>query len=196
MTGARVVVRVDDLLVGGALGRLQKLGGRPASLMNPIGMGMAENVRDRFDRGVDPEGRPWVGLNPAYAAMKRGPGILRESGMRGGLQASITFKVMGASLLIGSNKVYAAVHQFGATIVPKNGKALVFKLVVFSCTVTKKWRFTSSRRSTQRQRATLSVRGSGPFTATARSSAFCPALSEGFRPELDLDKSPSIPTSL
>lgn len=128
MAGARLVVRIDDLLVGGALGRLQKLGGKPAAVMAAIGVGMVANTQARMDRGVDPDGAAWAPLYPAYAALKRGPGILRESGMRGGLQGSITFKTFGAGLIIGTNKVYGAVHQFGAVIRPKSAKALVFKL--------------------------------------------------------------------
>ena len=84
MAGARVLVRVDDLLVAGGLSRLHQLGVRPAALMNAIGAGLAENTRDRFDRETGPDGQRWAALNPAYAAMKRGPGILREAGMRGG----------------------------------------------------------------------------------------------------------------
>src|SRR5580658_2458913 len=68
--------------------------------------------------------------------------------------------------------------------------------MVFPCTVTEKRRFTSSRRSTQRQSTTRSVSGSGPFTAKASSSALCAQFSEGFRPELDPDFRSSIPKSL
>lgn len=47
--------------------------------------------------------------------------------MRGGLQGSITFRTGPDQVAVGTNKVYGAVHQFGATIRPK-GRALVFNL--------------------------------------------------------------------
>ena len=44
------------------------------------------------------------------------------------LQRSITFQVSGAAVSVGSNRIYAAVHQFGAVITAKNAPALAFRL--------------------------------------------------------------------
>lgn len=128
MTGARIAVKLDDKVILTALGRLGDVGLVSNGLMRAIGVGLVANTQERFDKAVDPEGKPWKALNPAYAALKRGPGILREAGMRGGLEGSITFQVSGTSVEVGSNKVYAAVHQFGAVIKAKNAKALVFRM--------------------------------------------------------------------
>lgn len=128
MTGARVTAKLDDKEALAAFARLRDVGFVGQGLMRAIGVGLVANTQGRFDKGVDPDGRAWKGLNPAYAALKKGPGILREAGMRGGLQGSITFQVSGTSIEVGTNKVYGAVHQFGATIVPKQAKALVFRM--------------------------------------------------------------------
>jgi len=98
-------------------------------LMRAIGVGLVANVHDRFQRGSGPGGAAWPALNPAYAAIKRGPGILRESGMRGGLMGSITSRAGSDSVEIGSNKIYAAIHQFGGIIRPVSAAKLRFPLV-------------------------------------------------------------------
>lgn len=114
--------------VGGILGRAAHAWGDPVPILRAIGTGLAANTRSRFNRGVAPDGAPWAELSPAYAPMKKGPGILRESGMRGGLQGSIIFDVGGNVLSVGTNKIYGAIHQFGGTIRPRSAKVLVFRL--------------------------------------------------------------------
>lgn len=47
----------------------------------------------------------------------------------GTLAKSITYKMQGDfSAKVGTNVTYAAIHEFGGTIVPKQAKALVFKI--------------------------------------------------------------------
>lgn len=92
----------------------------PFPLLGAIGTLLVRNTQDRFDDETAPDGSSWAPLSPLYAPHKRGAGILRAAAMRGGLQGSITSRVDGANVIVGSNKVYAAVHQFGATITPKN----------------------------------------------------------------------------
>ena len=100
----------------------------PRPLLRQLGVLLQHSTQQRFNYGVDPEGQAWAPLLPAYAAVKTGPAILVNSGMSGGLQGSITFDTGDGFVVVGSNKVYAAVHQFGAVIRPKNAKALVFRL--------------------------------------------------------------------
>lgn len=108
-------------------------------VMRAIGVALVEEVHTSFDRGVDPWDQPWAALNPDYESTKTGPGILRESAMRGGLMGSITFKANHESVEVGTSKIYAAVHQFGATIEPRHAPYLVFSLggrVVHATSVT------------------------------------------------------------
>jgi phage virion morphogenesis protein len=130
MTGATITARLEDREIRAGLARLARMGTQPGPLLRAIGTGLAEVTRTRFDDAKDPDGNSWAALSPAYSAIKRGPGILREAGMRGGLQGSITFEVAAGAkeVAVGTNKVYAAVHQFGATIRPKSaGGRLVFR---------------------------------------------------------------------
>ncbi len=125
MTGAALTYSFDDTDVRDAFARLRALAADPAPLLAAMGAGLVRSVRDRFVAEQDPEGNQWAPLLPAYAAEKEGPGILRESG---DLRRSITPEVQGAELVVGTNLIYAAVHQFGATIKPKNAPALIFRI--------------------------------------------------------------------
>jgi phage virion morphogenesis protein len=126
MTGAALTVSLDDKQLRRSLGRVAALAQRPEALLKRIGMGLAATSAERFETQTDPWGHPWAELSPAYAAIKtRGGRILTASGM---LHQSLHYVVSGRQVQVGSNLVYAAVHQFGATIKPKNAKALVFHL--------------------------------------------------------------------
>lgn len=129
MAGVTLETSIDDKQVLKAFASLSKaLHGNTTPVMRAIGVGLVRNVHDRFEAAVDPQGQPWQKLNPAYAAAKRGPGILRESGMRGGLMGSITFAASPDTVEVGTNKIYAAVHQFGVTITPVKASHLVFRI--------------------------------------------------------------------
>jgi phage virion morphogenesis protein len=125
VTGARIVSALDDKAVLAAFTRLRQVTTVSQGMMRAIGVGLVTTTQRRITQGVDADGNPFAPLNPAYAAIKRGPGILRESLM---LQRSITFEAGHNTVTVGSNRIYAAIRQFGGKIVPKNAKALVFKL--------------------------------------------------------------------
>jgi phage gpG-like protein len=123
MAGARISFTLDDK---GFDAGVQKLGGvLRTGTIRAIGVALVEVVNQRFESAKDPFGQKWAGLLPAYALIKKGPGILRASGM---LQRSITFTTSGSQVTVGSNRIYAAVHQFGATIKAKTPKGLAFSL--------------------------------------------------------------------
>lgn len=123
MTGARIAFTLDDK---GFDTGVQKLGGvLRTGTIRAIGVALVETTMQRFETGTDPMGQKWAALLPAYAAIKKGPGILRASLM---LQRSVTFATAGSTVTVGSNRIYAAVHQFGATIKPVRAKALAFRL--------------------------------------------------------------------
>ncbi len=126
MTGATAFLDVGAALAG--MERAAMAVAHPAPLLRQIGLVLQHGAQERFRSGEDPEGKPWAPLLPAYAAVKRGPSILVGSGMAGGLQGSITFDTGANHVAVGSNKVYAAVHQFGAVIKPKAGGGLRFRL--------------------------------------------------------------------
>ena len=126
MTGITATLDISHALPGlrSAAAGLQ----HPTPLLRQIGAYLVHSTQARFNAGIDPQGSPWKPLLPAYAAVKSGSNILIGSGMSGGLQGSIIFDTGQNSVVWGSNKVYAAVHQFGAVIRPVKAKALRFFL--------------------------------------------------------------------
>lgn len=128
MTGVSIEVRVDTGPAAEALARLADAVDDATPIMRALGVGLRENVFQRFEREVGPDGRAWAALSPDYAREKRGPGKLREAGIRGGLMGSITFSASRRSLELGTNKVYGLIHQVGGIIAPKNGPRLVFTM--------------------------------------------------------------------
>lgn len=128
MTGVVVTVRIDDREPRRLFNRLALRMADTAPVMRAIGVGIREVTHTHFEAGTDPDGRAWTPLDPGYAAGKRGPGILRESGMRGGLMGSLAVRATATSVELGTNKVYGAVHQFGAVIRPKAAGKLVFRM--------------------------------------------------------------------
>lgn len=125
MTG--VTVKIDDKEVLAALHRLASIGGLTPALKN-IGEAMVASTQERFEKEEAPDGTAWVPLNEDYASAKKGPGMLREAGFAGGLAGSIAYQLSGNSVIWGTNKVYGAVHQFGATIRPRTADSLVFAI--------------------------------------------------------------------
>lgn len=126
MTGVSVSGSMKPVL--GALDRIAAIGRNPAPVLEAASLSILNNTRHRMEAGEDPSGVRWetyAPLNPLYASDKKGPGILRESQ---GLYNSLTSVVRGSSLIWGSNKIYAAVHQFGGTIRAKDAPALRFHM--------------------------------------------------------------------
>lgn len=126
MTGVRLTVDLDAAAAIAGMTRAAEVARHPAPLLRQIGVYLVHSTQARFPTARSPAGEAWAPLNPQYALFKTGPGILIGSGMSGGLQGSITSEVVGDTVAWGSNKVSAAVHQFGATIVPVRAKALRF----------------------------------------------------------------------
>jgi len=124
-----IMIKGDMAALRGALGRIAALGRSPGPVLEAAGAQIVLNTRRRIERGVDPQGNPWKPLNPLYAIDKTGPGILRGADYSTtGLWRSITRQVRGNTLVWGSNKIYARIHQLGGVIRPKNARALFFRL--------------------------------------------------------------------
>lgn len=100
----------------------------PAPLLAELGEAVVlRSTRERFKTQTAPDGTAWAALQPWYKREKHRNKnrILTLSGqLRGQLVSQV---VGGKSVEVGSNLVYAAVHQFGGTIRPQNAKLLHFR---------------------------------------------------------------------
>lgn len=113
MTAIRVDVQASE--TAKLLAELQKRTGNIKPAMEGIGQILVSNTQQRFVDQVDPDGLPWKALSTVTLARRRKAGsgaqILRDTGR---LASSINYKVVGGSVELGTNVVYAGTHQFGA----------------------------------------------------------------------------------
>lgn len=129
MAGVTQTFRIDMADADGALGRIIAAGEDLTPLSDAIGSYLVQRTQQRFDEGVAPDGTAWK-------PVRRGGKPLV---VRGALRNSISHQADGAEVLIGTNVISAAVHQFGAVIEPKNAKMLAFRMgdrLVFARKVT------------------------------------------------------------
>lgn len=124
MTAAAITI--DDLEIQQGLQRIMDAAGSLAPVLKNIGEYEAEATRDRFRDERDPDGQRWQDLNPLYALTKKGPRIL--TGQTRSLSQIIWQLASETSVAVGSNEVYARIHNEGGDIVPKNAAALVFSM--------------------------------------------------------------------
>jgi len=123
MAGSTIEVKIADRELRSAFRRLQKSASGTQGMMRAVGTGLVGNVQRRLGNGVLAAG--WPALNPAYKAGKRNKNMLVESG---GLRGSLSEEAGRDYARVGTNKIYAAIHQFGGVIRPKGSGHLGFKL--------------------------------------------------------------------
>lgn len=107
------------------IGRLEKMSGiDKAGVMNAIAEGLRTSTVERFRLEESPEGIKW---KPSIRAMQMSGKTLTKSV---GLKNSIQAQADSTGAAVGTNKIYAATHQFGdeRTIRAKKGKYLRFQI--------------------------------------------------------------------
>lgn len=117
----------------------------PTALLADLGEYVVQSTQDRFRTSTAPDGSRWLANSETTYLSILGSqhsgdddrlnsrGINRVASKRplvgdGTLMRDIHYQISGNLLLVGSNLVYSAVHQFGATIKPKHGKSLSWKI--------------------------------------------------------------------
>ncbi|RJP17901.1 MAG: phage virion morphogenesis protein [Deltaproteobacteria bacterium] len=126
MSGTLIKIEVDDREIREALSRLASKVRNLAPAMKNIGEYLQRSTWERFGAQKDPQGKPWAKLKPGTLARKKTSKILIESS---GLRDSIHYEASSDSVSVGTDKIYAAIHQFGGktsphTIRPSRKKAL------------------------------------------------------------------------
>lgn len=109
-------IGVNEL--GVAQVKLERLARRAADthpLMDAIGESLESSTRLRFRNETGPGGQRW---KPSLRARHEGGQTLTESRQ---LRDSITHEATRDTARVGTNVIYAGVHQFGATIRAKGG---------------------------------------------------------------------------
>jgi len=112
MAGASVTVRADDLV------RALRCAERAAVDMRPAWMQVGEHMLRSIDKNFNAEGRPdrWKRPLAASTLKRKKPGkkILGASGrLRRSITRATAVRARGDGVVVGTNVVYAAIHQFG-----------------------------------------------------------------------------------
>lgn len=111
MTGALLQVDLtgDDVALadlGALIGRLAD----PTQAYEDVGQALITSTHDRWQRGVAPDGSPWP---PSLRVIAHGGKTMILSSR---LFRSITANVSPTGVEIGTNVIYAAIHQLGGVI--------------------------------------------------------------------------------
>ncbi len=141
-----IKIEITDNGVVDAFNRLIELGENPRGALESIGDRVVDFTKDRFNLSADPYGNPWapntdsVLRNALHRSAKNftNKGALSEDGEAvlagkkpligesGSLSTQFSKSVDDNSVTVTSLMDYAAMQNFGGTIVPKNAKALSF----------------------------------------------------------------------
>lgn len=108
MAGVSVTITAPALpgleaKLGALLARSRDL----SPLMDAIGMAMETTTHERFDAGVAPDGTPWT---PSQRATDTDGKTLIDQAL---LKNSVTHRATSDQVEVGTNKVYARIHQLG-----------------------------------------------------------------------------------
>lgn len=123
MPGALFSYEFDGAALEGRLSQAAVQMGELSPLMATLGAILEQSAKDRIqDTNTSPDGAAWP---KSLRATVEGGKTLLDSGL---LAASI-HNIPGRDRVeIGTNLIYAGVHQFGATIRAKTAKGLFFAL--------------------------------------------------------------------
>ena len=105
--GVRLSVEVDDAELREQLNRLVFRLANADPILDDIGRRLVTSTIQRFEREQAPDGTPW---KPSARAEEEGGQTLTDTGR---LRQSITHRVRGDGVEVGTNVVYGAIHQFG-----------------------------------------------------------------------------------
>lgn len=121
MAGVVVDITFDRTGAATAFAGLQAMGADLRPLLEDVGLELETSAVERFDTNVAPDGVAWP---PSIRVREKGGRTLVETAR---LRDSIHYRVEDDAVEVGSNVLYAGVHQVGATITAK-GEALHFQL--------------------------------------------------------------------
>lgn len=111
-------IEINDAEVSAALGRIAAALTDMTPVMQDIGEALVEETKQRFARGEDPDGAPWVPKSPATidAYRARGDSVSFRPliGPTRALSTTIHYLAGADRVEVGSGRIQAAVMQAGA----------------------------------------------------------------------------------
>lgn len=115
MAGTGLEIRIESDAVGRLNRRISELAARLTDfrpLLESVGAEIESQTRRRIsEENAAPDGTPWQPWSDDYAETRHGGHSLLEG--EGELLDSIQYLVEGDRVVVGTNLVYGAIHQFG-----------------------------------------------------------------------------------
>ncbi|OBY58232.1 phage virion morphogenesis protein [Pseudomonas sp. AU12215] len=112
---AGVTLEYDVSRVMEALQSAADLLRNPVPMFRDMGEYMLLALDARFESQTAPDGTPWQALSPSYQKRKR-KNQDKILVLDGYLKNTIRYQVSENELAVGTNRLYAAIHQFGGEI--------------------------------------------------------------------------------
>lgn len=102
-----ISITIDTVNLRASLDKLQGRMGNLQPLFEGIGQAVVSETTERFRDETAPDGSKW---QPSQRAANTGGKTLTHHGH---LRDSITYRAGAESVEVGTNRIYAAIHQFG-----------------------------------------------------------------------------------
>lgn len=109
MVAISVGLEIESSALNAALARLAAVLADPAATMDQIGRYLVASTLQRFERERAPDGSPW--LKSARALAEGGQTLTDTGRLRGSIAHTVADG--GHAVEVGSQVLYAAIHQFG-----------------------------------------------------------------------------------
>ncbi|MCE5335252.1 MAG: phage virion morphogenesis protein [Desulfobacteraceae bacterium] len=118
MAGSLVELTVNDAEVRELFSRLASRCANPRPALAEIGEIIVESVQRNFEQHRAPVGAAWKPLSATYAKWKekKGRNVSDILILRRALMGSINRQADDDKVRVGTNRVYARIHQFGGQI--------------------------------------------------------------------------------
>jgi phage virion morphogenesis protein len=112
MAGYAFRAMLKDLGAQRALRKMEQRAEKVRPLLQAVGVLLLRSIDLNFEKGGRP--KKWKARRPWYARRMKKRGKTKTLIVSGDMMNSVTAQVEGDKLILGSNMVYAGVHQFGA----------------------------------------------------------------------------------
>ena len=109
MVSRTIDVAIEGSALNAALSRVAAVLANPSATLDQVGRYLVASTLRRFERERAPDGSPW--LKSARALAVGGKTLTDTGRLRGSITHTVTYG--GRAVEVGSNVLYAAIHQFG-----------------------------------------------------------------------------------
>lgn len=125
MAGSNIKIEAETAEALAVFAELEHRAGNLRGLFADVGEYLQLSHRYRWDLAIAPDGTPWEPLDPAYQKRKKRrrddilvlDGFLRDQ-LADTRKAGGVLEATTADLIFGTNRRYAAAHQFGTDDIP------------------------------------------------------------------------------